>query len=487
MTLALAVFAAPVAGAATLEEVGSFTDPVYVTSEPNDPDRLLIVEQRGIIQLSEDGIVTPYLDIRDLVATGGERGLLSVAPSPDYATSGLLYVYYTRSDPDPARNGDLQIDEYRAVSGSVSPSTRRPVLTIDHDGTRTNHNGGQLQFGPDGFLYMATGDGAANPSLAQDMGNLLGKVLRIWPHPAPGVDYTIPSTNPFHGETQGADEIWSYGLRNPWRFSFDRLTGDLVIGDVGAGAWEEIDFEPAPDGGRADNFGWPRCEGFDILGTSSPCDVPGATSPVYAYPHSGNACAITGGYVVRDPSLTDLYGRYLFADLCTGQLSSAQLALPAVTDVRAEPITAAQPSSFGEDSCGGVYLASLGADLVYHLVGDGPAECVPAFPGPGDPPPDPDPAPATCGGKAATRVAATGGGRLSGTAGKDVIVGSEEADRILGHGGADLICGGGGPDTLKGGGGADALRGGARADELRGGGGDDRCKGGPGRDEVRSC
>jgi glucose/arabinose dehydrogenase len=472
LTLVIAALATPVASAATLQTIGSFTDPVYVTSEPNDPDRLLVVEQRGVIELAEDGAVTPYLDIRNLVATGGERGLLSVAPSPDYATSGLIYVYYTSS----AGNGDLQIDEFQASGGSASLATRRPVLTIQHDDSATNHNGGQLQFGPDGFLYLATGDGAVSPGSAQDLNSLLGKVLRISPHPAAGAAYTIPGTNPYVG-ISGSDEIWSNGLRNPWRFSFDRLTGDLVIGDVGQSAWEEIDFEPAPDGGRADNFGWNRCEGFNTIGTSNPCNLAGATAPVFAYPHSGGACAITGGYVVRDQSLGDLYGRYLFADLCTGQVSSVHLALPSATDLRVEPLTASQPSSFGEDSCGRVYLASLGSDTVYRLVGDAPASCAPGGPGPVGPGP-PGPTPARCGGETVTRAAAPTGGRLEGTPGNDVIAGSDEADRIRGHGGDDVICGGRGDDVLKGGPGTD---------QLRGGPGDDRCHSGPGRDHERSC
>ena len=152
---------------------------------------------------------------------------------------------YTRSDPDPLLNGDIQIDEYRAVSGSVSVATRRPVLTIDHSNDAANHNGGQLQFGPDGFLYLATGDGAVAPAAAQDLENLLGKVLRISPYAGGGAPYTIPDSNPYVG-VAGRMRSGACGLRNPWRFSFDRLTGDLVIADVGSGAWEEIDYEPAP-------------------------------------------------------------------------------------------------------------------------------------------------------------------------------------------------------------------------------------------------
>ena len=477
LTVVAAAFAAPVASAATLEEIGSFTNPTYVTSEPADPDQLLVVERRGVVERWHDGVVTPYLDIRGLVSSNaGERGLASIALSPDYAASGQLYVFYSDLD------GDLQIDEFTASGGSVSPATRRPVLTIEHSSSAF-HNGGQLQFGPDGFLYISTGDGGVTGATAQDLGSLLGKLLRIWPHPAadPSIGYTTPSDNPYKGSIPGADEIWSYGLRNPWRFSFDRLNGDLVIADVGQGDWEEVDFEPAPGGGRADNFGWPTCEGPFFAGTLAPCT--GFTAPAYAYSHDGDPapCAITGGYVVRDASLGDLYGRYVFADLCTGGVSSVILAPGSGTGLRDEGLTATQPSSFGEDACGRIYLASLGSDRVYRLVGAAPADCAPA------PPPNPGAPSATCGGEKVTHAAPATGGVLKGTPGKDVLVGSDEADRIVGRGGADVICGGDGGDTLKGGGGGDELRGGPGADELRGSRGKDRCRGGPGRDDIRSC
>jgi glucose/arabinose dehydrogenase len=482
LLLATAAAGPPGARAAvTLDPVGSFNDPVFVTSEPNDPDRLLVVEQAGTIELSDDGIVTPYLDLTGLVASGGERGLLSVAPAPDYATTGLLYVYYTRSD------GDLQIDEFRATGGSVSLATRRPLLTIEHS-RFPNHNGGQLQFGPDGYLYIGTGDGGGSGDplgSGQSIETLLGKVLRIDPAADGAAPYSIPASNPFVGAA-GADEIWSRGLRNPWRFSFDRLTGDLVIGDVGQGAWEEVDFQPAPAAGRGDNFGWSLCEGlhaYPPTNPPTPCAAAATTAPVFEYPHDG-ACSITGGYVVRDASLGDLYGRYLFTDLCTGDVSSLRLGLPVASDLRAEPALAVNtPSSFGEDSCARVYLAALGTDTVYRLVGDTAPVCPTAIPGPGEPAP---PAPATCGGEPVTR-AALGGGRLRGTPGDDVIAGSEERDRIRGGGGDDVICGLEGTDTLRGNAGHDVLRGGPARDDLRGGPGPDLCRGGRGNDSTRSC
>ena len=471
--IALGLLTGAEARAATLERIGSFADPTFVISEPNDPDRLLVVGQSGRIELVEDGVVTPYLDLTGLVSTNfTERGLLSVAPAPDYASSGLLYVYYTRSD------GDLQIDEFRASTGSASLATRRPLLTIDHP--IPNHNGGQLQFGPDGYLYIGTGDGGGGgdpAGNAQDLNTLLGKLLRINPRAAGGAPYSIPPGNPYAGPTAGLDEIWSYGLRNPWRFSFDRLTGDLVIGDVGQNDWEEVDYARAPAAGRGANFGWNRCEGFNVFPpTPTPTACPagaGLTAPVLQYGHTGGACSITGGYVVRDPSVTDLYGRYLFADVCNDRVSSVRLGLPAATDLRPESITAPGPASFGEDACGRVYLASQGADAVYRVVGAQPAACRPATPGPGEAPP---PIPVRCGGEDVTR-ASPNGGRFVGSPGDDVIIASAERDRILGRGGDDVIC------ALAG---KDVLRGGSGKNELRGGRGDDRCAASR-KDRTKSC
>ncbi len=504
LVIAAVAPAAPDASAATLQPVGSFSSPIFVTSEPGNPNRLLVVEKGGVIQASENGVVSPYLDIHAMVSTNGERGLLSVALSPDYAATGLLYVFYTATD------GNLQIDEYTAASGSVSVATRRPVLTIPRDPCCSNHNGGQLQFGPDRLLYIATGDGGTGGANAANLNSMQGKILRIDPRQAATGPYTVPGTNPYVGAA-GLDEIWSAGLRNPWRFSFDRLNGDLTIADVGQTRWEEVNYEPAPNGGRADDFGWNRCEAQFLPGTSTLCTASGVTAPVYSYEHSGGTCAITGGYVVRDPSLGDLYGRYLFADLCTGQVSSVQLGLPAASGARAEPFTVSQPSSFGEDSCGRVYLASLGTGTVYRFAGATPATCPPVDPGPVDPgpvdpgptdpgpadpgpvdpgPADPtpaDPEPPTCRGELVTRAALPTGRRLVGTAARDVIAGSDAADRIIGHGGGDIVCAGGGDDVVRGGGGADELHGGVGDDELRGGDGDDTCRGGLGEDELESC
>jgi glucose/arabinose dehydrogenase len=372
--------------AATLEPVGTYSSPVFVTSDPSDPHRIFVVEQGGTIKLTQGGTTSTFLDASAIVSTGGEQGLLSMAFAPDYTTSGHFYVYFTNL------NGDIEIDEFTAASIPVDLGSRRPVITIPHPG-QSNHNGGQLQFGPDRYLYLATGDGGGGgdpDTNAQDLGSLLGKVLRIDPAQDGTSPYTVPADNPFVGVTGARPEIWSYGLRNPFRFSFDRLTGALLIGDVGQGAREEVDYEPAgAGGGRADNFGWSCREGLIAYTDATPdpacAGASGFTEPIHDYDHTGGNCSITGGYVVRDQSLGDLYGRYLYADFCVGQLRSHVPALPAASGDRAEGISVANPSSFGEDSCGRVYVASLGGE-VHRLVGDAPTDCSPP------PPPPPPPA-----------------------------------------------------------------------------------------------
>jgi glucose/arabinose dehydrogenase len=558
VVLALAGLAAPVARAgdteaSPLQLIGTFSSPVFVTSDPTNPDRVFVVEKDGTISASQNGVKSTFLDLNDqdpgtpaldLVSACAERGLLSMAFPPDYATTGYFYVLYNRSaNPDPALWGDVQIDQFQTVNGSVDMSSQRHVLSIDHPSgegppaSNCQHNGGQMQFGPDGDLYISSGDGYTYDA-SQDLTSLLGKILRI--SPTPGGGYTIPPGNPYAGAANdppggAADEVWSYGVRNPWRFSFDRLTGAFIEGDVGDRNWEEVNYDPAPNAGRAVNFGWSECEGLEIYNranpgtpTGSPCALIGDTPPAYTFPHTIDntvdpapttaRCAITGGYVVRDQSLGALYGRYLFADLCTGQAYSAALATPAITDVRPEPITVQTPSTFGEDASGRLYIAELGGK-VFRLVGTAstgggsdPGTGTGAGTGTGtgtdtgagtgtgtgtdtgtgtstggggsDGTDEPD---AWCAGKAVTQAVPDAGGHVKGTSGSDVIVGSEEDDQISGGGGSDVICAGDGDDKVKGGGGADRLNGNPGDDLLSGGGGKDRCKGGPGKDKVKSC
>jgi hypothetical protein len=395
-----ALFAVPSAGANSLVPLGepadpiAFDQPIFVTSDPADPDRLFVVERTGRVQEVLDGEVAVYADLTSWVeCCAGERGLLSIALAPDFDLTGRFYAAYTGKAAAGGATGDLHVDLLTPTGDSGGEVDRKPIITIEHS-TNNNHNGGQLNFGPDGYLYISTGDGGGGGDpfeSGQDLDTLLGKILRIEPHPdAAGAEpaYTSPAGNPFVG-ADGRDEIWAYGLRNPWRFSFDRLSGDMVIGDVGQGAREEIDYAPAPLRGRGADYGWNCREG--LIAYSSPGDscqglsYPASfTDPVLDYPHQRESddlpsrCSITGGYVVRDPGLGDLYGRYLYADFCGGQIHSLELASGASSDrnegLNPLPNAAPNPNSFGEDSCGRIYLAS-GNGKVFQLVGDGGPGC----------------------------------------------------------------------------------------------------------------
>jgi glucose/arabinose dehydrogenase len=364
------------AGALGLQSIApSFDQPIFAISPPGDP-RLFVVERPGSIQVVNGGSATEFLDISALVQTNpaaDERGLLSMAFDPNYASNGLFYVFYTGDGADAGGAlGDVHIDEFRvsADPNAADAASRRTVWTFSHGAS--NHNGGQLQFGPDGYLYISVGDNAI-PANAQSLANPHGKVLRIDPHGAADGDHGVPPDNPFLGGA--TPEIWSLGLRNPFRLSFDRLTGDLVIGDVGSSGSsvaEEIDFAPASAGrGRGTNFGWPDCEGFTG-------NCAGTTLPAFAYPHSdpggGQAfgCAIIGGFVYRGSQAPEVAGRYLYADLCTAQLRSIQLGVPFGTGDRAEGASGAlsSPRSFGEDSACNLYV--MNTTTVYRIVGSAP-------------------------------------------------------------------------------------------------------------------
>jgi len=370
--IAAALLALPAhAGAVGLQPIGSFNQPIYVTSDPVNPDHLFLVQRQGQIKEIKDGSASTFADLTSVVqCCESERGLLSMALAPDFSQSGLFYVDYTGKDGP----GNLHVAELKANADGAGLSTLRNVLTIPHS-QAANHNGGQLQFGPDGFLYISTGDGGSTPENGQDRNSLLGKILRIDPHQSGSQPYTVPSGNPFVNGA-GADEIWAYGLRNPYRFSFDRSNGDLLIGDVGQNAYEEVDLAPASQGGgRGLNFGWASCEGFHNYPSGSQgCTLPGHTDPIFEYPHAFGLCAITGGYVVRDPSLGDLFGRYIWADYCVGQLDSFAPGLPAASGNRYEGTTFANPVSFGEDSCGRVYAVEQGGN-VFRFTGSGGLSC----------------------------------------------------------------------------------------------------------------
>lgn len=351
----------------TAVPVAAFASPTYLTAAPGDNAAVYVTERAGTIRrvtgAGDPGTV--FLDITTRISVTGEGGLLSVAFAPDYATSGLFYVYYANA----AR--DIEIDEFRRSTANpnvADPASRRTVLTIGHQ-QFTNHYGGQLQFGPDGYLYAGTGDGGGNGDplgSGQNLGTLLGKMLRIDPRQSGTAAYTVPSSNPFVGVTGARPEIWAYGLRNPFRFSFDRATGDLTIGDVGQNTREEVDYAPAGTGAGA-NYGWNIFEGTF---QHRPGSLTNHTPPVLERPRNAGFCtSITGGYVIRDPGLPSLAGDYVYGDYCTGNLRVARLALPAAQNDRA--LNALVPSlvSFGEDNEGCLYALSLGG-AVFRLVED---------------------------------------------------------------------------------------------------------------------
>jgi glucose/arabinose dehydrogenase len=277
----------------------------------------------------------------------------------------------------------------------ADPASQRRVLTITRPGTGGTHNGGQLQFGSDGYLYISVGDGGTGGSTARDLTLLNGKMLRIDPHGASAGDYTIPADNPFTSSGTDRHEIWSSGFRNPWRFSFDQATGDMVIGDVGEVKWEEVDFAPASTGlGRSVDWGWNACEGFYAKGSPSTlCNTPGVTAPAFAYSHAdpggdvATGCAVIGGYVYRGNQIPELSGRYLYADHCHGELRSIQLGTPLATGDRAESAAGAlnQPDSFGEDANCNLYVTT-GANTVDEIVPSGAPTVAPAC---GEPPATP--------------------------------------------------------------------------------------------------
>jgi glucose/arabinose dehydrogenase len=360
-----AVAAAGRGSGVRLAPVGTFDAPLYVAAAPGDRRRLYVVEQGGRIRIVRGGrtLSRPFLDLSAQVTAGGEQGLLSVAFPPDHQSTGRFYVYFTD------RAQQQRVVEYRRSSPDrADPASARVVMQMADP--EPNHNGGNMQFGPDGYLYVATGDGGGADDRhgprgnAQNLGSLLGKLLRIDPRPASGAPYRVPPSNPFAGREGLRGEIYSYGLRNPWRFSFDRATGDLSIGDVGQDQVEELNFVRRGRG-RGANFGWRPFEGRrrNIAGESAP----NAVAPVLQHTHRAGWCSITGGYVVRDRGLRALRGRYVYGDFCKGQIRAARLRPQGARADRGLGLrTIDRLASFGEDARGRVYVVSL-AGPVYRL------------------------------------------------------------------------------------------------------------------------
>lgn len=352
-------------------------DPVALTHAGDGTGRLFVTLQDGQIVIIDGGRVLPrpFLDIRGPVLSGGERGLLSTAFHPNYPVNGFFYVFYTDS------SGDLTIARYRVSSNPdvADPGSATVLLSVRHRNFG-NHNGGQLQFGPDGYLYIATGDGggAGDPgNNGQDVGELLGKILRIDVDSVSGSrPYDIPPNNPLLGNPDARGEIWAYGLRNAWRFSFDRSLGDLWIADVGQNRLEEINLERAPSaGGR--NYGWRRMEASSCFNPSSGCNDGSLVLPVLEYSHD-EGCSVTGGYRYRGREIADLEGVYVFGDFCSGTVWGA-LERNDGSFRREELLrTGLSITAFGEDENGELYVVSTADDepSIQKIVGEPAGEAV---------------------------------------------------------------------------------------------------------------
>jgi glucose/arabinose dehydrogenase len=345
--------------------VEGLASPVYLTAPKNDP-RLFVVEQPGRIRIVKTGalVATPFLDITSRVVSGGERGLLSMAFDPAYATNGRFYVYYTGAQ------GDIFVDRFTvSTNPDVANTASDRVITIQHR-ANSNHNGGLLLFGPDGMLYLGTGDGGGAgdvPNNAQNIDVLLGKILRL---DVAALPYTIPPGNPFVGQA-GADEIWAYGLRNPWRYTFDvppdGTPPKLYIADVGQGAREEVDVADASAAGR--NYGWRMMEGTQCYNPSSGCNQTGLTLPIVEYDHGQTGgCSITGGFVYRGAAIPEVQGHYFYSDYCSGWLRSFRLTGGAAADQRDWALASiGNITSFGVDGAGELYVLSSNG-RVYRVV-----------------------------------------------------------------------------------------------------------------------
>ncbi|AKS43317.1 PQQ-dependent sugar dehydrogenase [Wenzhouxiangella marina] len=391
----------------------SFPGPVAIRHAGDGSDRKFVVQLNGqirIVDASDNVLATPFLNVDSLTFTNGERGLLGLAFHPNYASNGLIYINHSADNIAGVPDGDTVIAEYQVSAGDpnvIDPASRRQILVVAQD--FSNHNGGDLHFGPDGYLYIGMGDGGSgndpcnrgqtlDPATTPPAGPgcrtgenpwLLGKMIRIdvdnttpagannlcAANPDGSAEYAIPADNPFVGQANRCGEVWSYGLRNPFRFSFDRDTGDMWIADVGQNNWEEVDFEPAgTPGGR--NYGWKICEGTYVRGSqSTTCTLPGHTPPVLEYNHNAGECSITGGYRYRGP-VTSMQGYYVYADFCSSRVWFASETGPGTFTSELFGQAFSNPIGFGEDEAGNLYVgvSSTGQILVFN--GDTP---------PGDP------------------------------------------------------------------------------------------------------
>lgn len=360
------------AGAVTLDidtVAMGLSSPLFVTHAPGDNSRLFVIEQAGRIRIIKNGalLARPFLNITSRIASGGERGLLGLAFHPNYAANRQFFVNYTNL------SGHTVIERFECSTtdaDSAVVATDTVLLTINQP--FSNHNGGMIAFGPDGYLYIGMGDGGSGgdpDERAQNPLELLGKMLRI------NVDggSLIPPDNPFVGNPSYRPEIWALGLRNPWRWSFDRSTGDMYIGDVGQGVLEEVSYQLAASNG-GENYGWDIKEGTACFEPPSGCSSTGLTDPIYEYPHASGRCSITGGYVYRGCAMPDMQGRYFFADYCTSEIWSVRVIGGAATDLQNHTaelgLALAGLSSFGEDNRGEIYVCHFLGGRVLQIVAD---------------------------------------------------------------------------------------------------------------------
>jgi glucose/arabinose dehydrogenase len=340
---------------------GGLEAPVFVANAGDGSGRLFVLEKPGtILALVGDQPSQVFLDIRDRVgSTGSEQGLLGLAFHPQFAANGLLFAYYT------GRNGDTVISRFQANAERTAADPASEVVLLTQEQPAANHNGGMLAFGPDGMLYAGLGDGGAagDPwGNGQSLATVLGKIIRL--DVDGGDPYAVPADNPFVGRDGARGEIWAYGLRNPWRFAFDRATGDLYIADVGQNQWEEVNVQPA-SGPGGENYGWNIMEASNCF-RSGTCDQAGLVLPVAEYDHS-QGCSVTGGYVYRGEAQPTLQGAYFYGDYCSGRIwalsqdTSGQWRASMLLD------TDSQISSFGETEEGEVLVVDYGG-TVYRLV-----------------------------------------------------------------------------------------------------------------------
>lgn len=370
LALSLPAARAQTPGFALEPVANGFTRPLYLTHAGDGSGRLFVVEQGGAIWVLQDGqrLEAPFLDVSDRISpealgTGyTERGLLGLAFHPDYAENGVFFIDYTD------RNGSSVIARY-AVSAEdpdrADPASEQQLLVVEQP--YANHNGGHLAFGPDGYLYVAMGDGGSGgdpQNNAQNLGTLLGAILRLDVSAEDG--YAIPDDNPFASTDNARPEIWAWGLRNPWRFSFDRETGDLYIADVGQNEWEEVNFQPADSPG-GENYGWRPYEGSQIYSGEQPASEP--VMPIAEYSHSGTGgCSITGGYVYRGEAIPALAGTYFYGDWCSGTIWSARQADSGAWDVQAALESGLSISSFGEDEAGELYVIDYDSGEISRFI-----------------------------------------------------------------------------------------------------------------------